>query len=85
MNAFSMPLMHHKFFIFGMNDFYKKSLVWTGSFNCSVAAATIHDENVIVVDDPAVVAEYQICFKQMVARLGGKKAMPDEDEFFETS
>ena len=50
LNAFSMPIMHHKFFIFGMNDLYKNPLIWTGSFNCSVAASTLHEENVFVSD-----------------------------------
>jgi len=78
-NSFSMPLMHHKFFIFGMNDSSKKSLLWTGSFNCSVAAATLHDENVIVCDDVVIIAEYRKCFKQLTARLGGSKSLTIED------
>ena len=66
---FFMPIMHHKFFIFGMNDLYKRSLLWTGSFNCSIAASTLHDENVIVTDDQAVIEEYRQCFKQLVKKL----------------
>ena len=73
MSSFSMPLMHHKFFIFGLNGACNKSLLWTGSFNCSVAAATIHDENVLVTDDQYAITEYRNCFKQLAIRLGGTK------------
>lgn len=72
-NPFSMPIMHNKFVIFGFNDLYKKPLLWTGSFNCTVSAATLHDENVVIVDDVNAIAEYQNCFKQLVARLGVNK------------
>lgn len=78
-NPFSMPIMHHKFFIFGWNDVYKKSILWTGSFNCTQTASKLNDENVIMVDDVATINEYQICFKQLIARLGGKRAMLFED------
>lgn len=78
-NPFSMPIMHNKFVIFGFNDLYKKPLLWTGSFNCTVSAATLHDENVIVVDDVCAIAEYQTCFKQLIARLGGTKQALIED------
>lgn len=47
-NPFSMPIMHHKFFIFGHNEKMKKSLIWIGSFNCTNSAATINNENVII-------------------------------------
>lgn len=78
-NPFSMPIMHNKFVIFGFNDLYKKPLLWTGSFNCTVSAATLHDENVIIVDDACAIAEYQCCFKQLIARLGGTKQISIED------
>lgn len=78
-NPFSMPIMHHKFVIFGHNDLYKKSLLWTGSFNCTISAATLHDENAIVVDDVFAITEYQACFKQLIARLGGARNVEIED------
>lgn len=68
-NPFSSPIMHHKFFIFGMNDIYKRSLVWTGSFNCTVSASKINDENVLVSDDLAMIQEYQECFNRLMRRL----------------
>ena len=79
-NPFSMPIMHNKFMIFGYNDRYKKSLLWTGSFNCTASASTLHDENVMIVDDMSAITEYQSCFKQLVARLGGAKHVPIEDD-----
>lgn len=78
-NPFCMPIMHNKFLIFGFSDMYKKSVVWTGSFNCTVSAATLHDENVIIIDDAFAVAEYQACFKQLIGRLGGTKQLLVED------
>lgn len=78
-NPFMAPIMHHKFFIFGYNDLYKKSVVWTGSFNCSVAASTVHDENVIVCDEKGVIVQYQTCFKELVARLNGNKQIEIEE------
>lgn len=78
-NPFSMPIMHHKFFIFGWNAFYQKPLLWTGSFNCTQNASKINDENVIIVDDGSVIQEYQNCFKQLVNRIGGKRWVLIED------
>ncbi len=73
-NPFQLPIMHHKFFIFGYNDLYKKSLLWTGSFNCTQCAAKFNDENVILCDDISVINEYRICFKQLSQRILGKKS-----------
>lgn len=78
-NPFMMPIMHHKFFIFGLNDLYKKAVVWTGSFNCSVAAATLHDENVMICDEKQAVQRYQSCFMELIDRLGGKKHPPEKE------
>tara|TARA_Y100000588_G_C14275942_1_gene934343 strand:+ start:2491 stop:2988 length:498 start_codon:yes stop_codon:yes gene_type:complete len=72
-NPFTMPIMHHKFFIFGLHEKYKKSLVWTGSFNCTVSASKYNDENVIVSDDAGLIKDYKYCFDTLVERLGGKK------------
>lgn len=67
--GFFEPIMHHKFIIFGFNDLYKKSLIWTGSYNCTSSASRLHEENVILLDDASVIAEYQQCFKMMLARF----------------
>ncbi|HSW76779.1 MAG TPA: phospholipase D-like domain-containing protein [Candidatus Saccharimonadales bacterium] len=67
--AMSTPIMHHKFFIFGLNEKVQKGLLWTGSFNCTASASFMHDENAIVIDDPFVIAQYQECFLQLVHRI----------------
>lgn len=72
-NPFSMPIMHHKFFIFGHNALYQKPILWTGSFNCTSSAAKLNDENVIVTDDVSLIQEYTSCFSSLVQRLGVKR------------
>ncbi len=73
LNAYCMPIMHHKFFIFGFNSRMQKSLAWTGSFNCTASASRLHDENVIITDDVRVIAEYKECFKQLLLKLSGTR------------
>lgn len=68
-NQFLMPLMHHKFFIFGWNARLQSSLVWSGSFNCTASASTIHDENVFITSDPYVIAQYRECFSMLSQKL----------------
>ena len=68
-NAMSAPIMHHKFFIFGLNEKAQKGLLWTGSFNCTASASIMHEENVIVTDDVSAIAQYQECFCQLVNRI----------------
>ena len=82
LNAYCMPIMHHKFFIFGFNSRMQKSLAWTGSFNCTASASRLHDENVIVTDDARVIVEYKECFKQLLLKLSGTRCcfdLPDEN------
>ncbi|MBP9765445.1 hypothetical protein KBD08_03875 [Candidatus Babeliales bacterium] len=67
--AFASPIMHHKFFVFGYNAEHKKSLIWTGSYNCTQSASSLHDENVIVTDDVAVINQYRECFTMLSERL----------------
>jgi len=64
-NPFSSPIMHHKFFIFGMNGASNKALVWTGSFNCTVSASKSNYENVIVSDDMYMIQQYKYCFEDL--------------------
>lgn len=47
------PLMHDKFCVFG------DSVVWTGSFNFTYDATRFHRENVIVIDDSEIAAQFQ--------------------------
>lgn len=52
-------LMHDKFCVFG------ESKVWTGSFNFTFDATTIHCENVIVLENAEVAAQYLKEFKHL--------------------
>lgn len=80
LNAFCMPIMHHKFFIFGFNSRLRTSLAWTGSFNCTASASRLHDENVVCTDDKYVIAEYKECFKMLMQRLTGNRCVAFEEE-----
>ena len=71
-NPFTMPIMHHKFFIFGANDYYSRGAVWTGSFNCTQSASKYNDENVIISDERDVIQQYRQCFFDLLHRLGYK-------------
>lgn len=85
-NAFVKPIMHHKFFIFGKNIEYGKTLVWTGSYNCSASASIFHDENALLIDDAEAIKDYQQCFAQLWKKLREKRSSPSaEDDFFEES
>ncbi len=76
-NAFLMPIMHHKFFIFGRNVETQKSLLWTGSYNCTSSASRLHDENVIVVDDIGAIQQYRQCFEKLLQRLTTGRSVVD--------
>lgn len=67
-NPYTMPLMHHKFFVFGCNA-DNKALLWTGSWNCTVRGTQHNDENVILVDDPVAIQQYLDMFMQLKKRL----------------
>ena len=57
-NPYTMSLMHHKFFIFGLQKDLDCSLVWTGSWNCTVKGSLHNNENVIITDDPDIFTLY---------------------------
>jgi phosphatidylserine/phosphatidylglycerophosphate/cardiolipin synthase-like enzyme len=67
-NPYTMPLMHHKFFVFGCNT-DNKALLWTGSWNCTVRGTQHNDENVILVDDLGAIQQYLNMFEQLKKRL----------------
>lgn len=69
-NPYTMALMHHKFFIFGCNK-DQKNLLWTGSWNCTLRGTAHNDENVIVLDDQQMIADYRACFDRLKFRLDG--------------
>ncbi len=82
--GFFEPIMHHKFIIFGFNQLYQKSLVWTGSYNCTSSASRLHEENVILLDDVIAIQEYQQCFKHMLLRFDTAiRFLEEESNFFE--
>ncbi len=72
------PIMHHKFFIFGFNSKMQRSLVWTGSYNCTVSASRFHEENSILTDDISAIHEYQKCFTFMLQRFDKVRYLEDE-------
>lgn len=74
-NCFCAPIMHHKFFIFGYNTRLRTPLLWTGSYNCTASASTLHDENVLICDDRYVIEEYKKCFKMLHDRLSGQRGI----------
>ncbi len=67
-HPYTMALMHHKFFIFGLNK-DDKSLLWTGSWNCTLRATARNDENVLVLDDQSIIQYYQDYFQKLLSRL----------------
>lgn len=81
LNLFLMPIMHHKFFIFGFNSRLHTSIAWTGSFNCTASASRLHDENVIMTDDAGVILEYKQCFAMLMQKLTGIRSIDFDDDF----
>lgn len=81
LNLFLMPIMHHKFFIFGFNSRLHTSIAWTGSFNCTASASRIHDENVIMTDDAGVISEYKQCFAMLMQKLSNVRSIDFDEDF----
>lgn len=72
-NPYTTALMHHKFFIFGCNR-GEKSYLWTGSWNCTLRATKYNDENVLILDEPAIIVQYIDNFYRMHHKLLGDVA-----------
>ena len=53
--------MHHKFAIFD------GKLLVTGSYNWTDSAERVNHENVLFVDDPAVIQRYQAHFERLLS------------------
>ncbi|MBM3887085.1 hypothetical protein FJ364_04080 [Candidatus Dependentiae bacterium] len=62
----SGPIMHHKFALFD-------NIVWTGSFNWTVAANRSNQENVIITDDQIAQTRYAQCFERLKSLCLKKK------------
>lgn len=67
-NPYTMPLMHNKFFIFGKNR-ENSSVLWTGSWNCTLGGSQRNDENVVVLDDGKVIDLFFKNFIRLKTRI----------------
>ncbi len=56
------PLMHNKFCVFGTEK------VWTGSYNFTYEGSRIHQENALVLTDPALATSYRAQFQRIKLR-----------------
>lgn len=63
-NTVFNEIMHHKFVIFKQN-IHQKSLLWTGSFNFTKSANDRNHENVLVIEESAVVDQYSKKFEEL--------------------
>lgn len=70
-NPYTTALMHHKFFIFGLN-LDKKSYLWTGSWNCTLRATKYNQENILICDEPEIIKQYTDNFYRMRNNLLGQ-------------
>lgn len=57
--AKSRALMHDKFCVFS------DRMTWTGSFNFTNVANRIHQENVVVIENPSIASRYSAQFAQI--------------------
>ena len=60
------PIMHNKFLIFE-NNLDNKSILVTGSFNCTVSAQANNKENVIVLEDKDLIVDFISEFEDIKA------------------
>jgi len=67
-NPYTMPLMHHKFFIFGCNQ-EGTSVLWTGSWNCTLRGTQYNNENVILLDDQNMIEQFSKHFFELRDKL----------------
>ena len=62
--------MHHKFMIFDSQPScttgFIESLVVTGSFNCTKAAAERHWENIVVLEDQVAKSSFNLEFENLI-------------------
>lgn len=60
-------IMHNKFVIFKKN-MNNQTIIWTGSFNFTNSAHISNQENVVVLNDPAIVRRYEHQFRELKKR-----------------
>ncbi len=63
-NRMFPSLMHNKFVVFSKN-ILEKELIWTGSFNFTKSAHVRNQENVVVLDETAMIRKYARRFERL--------------------
>lgn len=58
----STAIMHNKFCIFG-NNTKNRSLLWTGSINFTYFSTHLFQNNAMIIDDPATIAQFEKQFE----------------------
>ena len=68
-------LMHNKFVVFGKN-ILEKELIWTGSFNFTKSAHVRNQENVVVLDEKAMIRKYRRRFERLklMSKIIGRRS-----------
>lgn len=66
-------IMHHKFVLFD-NNIEDKALLWTGSANWTKSAKENNQENILVLDEPYLIARYARQFNLLKDRTSNKEA-----------
>lgn len=61
-------LMHDKFIVFSRCALSGGPLLWTGSFNFTKSATSTNQENVVLIETPAIIAQFQRQFEIMKER-----------------
>ncbi len=65
-NGNNHGLMHHKFCLFSNNSEAYEQIIWTGSYNFTKAAATINQENVVIIkNDNKTWLEFTKLFREL--------------------
>lgn len=75
-NTVFNEIMHHKFVIFKQN-IHQKSLLWTGSFNFTKSANDRNHENVLVIEESAIVDQYAKKFEELKQLIHKNKNKED--------
>lgn len=65
-NERNAGLMHNKFCLFGKN-ISGKQLLWTGSYNFTNRASCKNQENVVILDDPSIIATFSNYFARLTS------------------
>ncbi|MDR3550096.1 MAG: phospholipase D-like domain-containing protein [Candidatus Babeliales bacterium] len=77
--SFLVSIMHHKFIIFEKN-IGDKRILWTGSFNFTRSAHRHNQENVLLLDDAAIIKKYADQFEILKSRSHKPKKLKKMDQ-----